>query len=84
MTLDLEGVKTVKDGTNVTMLLLPADVTTNLSTAGYQPVLKVYTNYGTVTIGGAVASGDAHSNCIFKADGVEYAAMMTMKHYGIL
>lgn len=56
------------------MLLLPADVTTNLSTAGYQPVLKVYTNYGTVTIGGAVASGDAHSNCIFKADGVEYAA----------
>lgn len=74
VTLDLEGVKTVKDGTNVTMLLLPADVTTNLSTAGYQPVLKVYTNYGTVTIGGAVASGDAHSNCIFKADGVEYAA----------
>ncbi len=74
VTLDLEGVKTVKDGTNVTMLLLPADVTAGLNTEGYQPVLKVYTNYGTVTIGGSVAAGDAHSNCIFKADGVEYAA----------
>ena len=77
ITLDCEDVETVKGGTKVTMLLLPADLTNIASatnTAGVQPVLDVYTNYGVVRVGGNVESGDAHSNCIFESDGVTYAA----------
>lgn len=71
--LDCENIETVKAGTNVTMLLLPADAAKTLGTT-CQPILKVYTNYGVVTVGGSVAVGDAHSNCIFAANGVDYAA----------
>lgn len=70
--LNCEEIETNMGGTKVTMLLLPADVAD--FTGGKQPVLKVYTNYGVVTIGGNVQDGDAHSNCIFEKDGTTYAA----------
>lgn len=70
--LNCEKIETNMNGTKVTMLLLPADVTD--LTDDKQPVLKVYTNYGVVTIGGNVQVGDAHSNCIFEKDGTTYAA----------
>lgn len=70
--LNCEEIETNMGGTKVTMLLLPADVTD--LTGDKQPVLKVYTNYGVVTIGGKVEIGDAHSNCIFEKDGTTYAA----------
>ena len=59
-------------GTKVTMLLLPADIE---SLAGDdQPVLKVYTNYGMVQIGGDNDAASTQSNCIYKENGVDYAA----------
>lgn len=70
--LDCEKIETNQDGTKVTMLLLPAYVAD--LTGDKQPILKVYTNYGVVTIGGKVETGDAHSNCIFEKDGTTYAA----------
>ena len=76
ITLDCEDVETVKDGTKVTMLLLPADIT-NITASGNQPVLKIYTNYGVVTVGGtdlAVGGGNQQTNCIYESDGNTYAA----------
>ena len=76
ITLDCEDVETVKDGTKVTMLLLPADIT-NITTTGNQPVLKIYTNYGVVTVGGtdlAAGGGNQQTNCIYESDGNTYAA----------
>ena len=70
--LNCEKIETNQNGTKVTMLLLPAYVADLTGTK--QPILKVYTNYGVVTIGGNVQTGDAHSNCIFEKDGTTYAA----------
>lgn len=69
---DCSNIKTTQAGTEVQMVLLP--VTAANFANNNQPVIKVTTNYGVVTIGGTVATGDAHSNCIFKANGVDYAA----------
>lgn len=73
VTLNCENIETDMAGTKVTMLLLPADASDFANDK--QPVLKVYTNYGIVTIGGDdAASTSNQSNCILKADGVNYAA----------
>lgn len=72
VTLNCENIETNMAGTKVTMLLLPA-VTTDLTSAK-QPVLKVYTNYGMVQIGGDANYTSTQSNCIYKANGVDYAA----------
>lgn len=70
--LDCSNIATTQSGTEVQMVLFPVTIPT--WDADNQPVIKVTTNYGVVTIGGSVATGDAHSNCIFKANGVDYAA----------
>lgn len=70
--LDCSNIATTQSGTEVQMVLFPVTIPT--WDADNQPVIKVTTNYGVVTIGGSVAAGDAHSNCIFKANGVDYAA----------
>lgn len=72
VTLNCENIETDMAGTKVTMLLLPADIE---SLAGDdQPVLKVYTNYGMVQIGGENKAESTQSNCIYKENGVDYAA----------
>lgn len=72
VTLNCENIQTDMAGTKVTMLLLPADIE---SLAGDdQPVLKVYTNYGMVQIGGDNDAASTQSNCIYKENGVDYAA----------
>ena len=69
--LNCEDIETNQAGTQVTMLLLPADATTVTTD---QPVLKVYTNYGVVTIGGSATGNNNQSRCIFVEDGVTPAA----------
>lgn len=72
VTLNCENIETDMAGTKVTMLLLPAVIE---SLAGDdQPVLKVYTNYGMVQIGGENKAESTQSNCIYKENGVDYAA----------
>lgn len=72
--LDCSNIATTQSGTEVQMVLFPVAVPGSWTSTN-QPVIKVTTNYGVVTIGGNVAAGgDAHSNCIFKANGVDYAA----------
>ncbi len=72
VTLNCENIETDMAGTKVTMLLLPA-TTTSLD-GDDQPVLKVYTNYGMVQIGGENHAASTQSNCIYKENGVDYAA----------
>lgn len=72
VTLNCENIETDMAGTKVTMLLLPA-TTTSLENND-QPVLKVYTNYGMVQIGGENKAESTQSNCIYKENGVDYAA----------
>lgn len=72
VTLNCENIETDMAGTKVTMLLLPANITDLTGTK--QPVLKVYTNYGMVQIGGDATATSTQSNCIYKANGVDYAA----------
>ena len=71
--INCENIETNKNGTKVTMLLMPAYVGELDTKTEQQPVLKVYTNYGVVTIGGNNNDG-TQSNCIFKKDGNTYAA----------
>ena len=76
VTLSFDGVNTnVNGSTKGTMLLLPTNLNVNSLGTGEQPVLKVYTNYGIVTIGGSVADNDAQTNAIYKKDGIEKAAV---------
>ena len=72
VTLNCENIQTDMAGTKVTMLLLPADIES--LTDDNQPVLKVYTNYGMVQIGGENKAESTQSNCIYKENGVDYAA----------
>ena len=72
VTLNCENIETDMAGTKVTMLLLPA-TTTSLENND-QPVLQVYTNYGMVQIGGENKAESTQSNCIYKENGVDYAA----------
>lgn len=72
VTLNCENIQTDMAGTKVTMLLLPA-TTTSLE-INDQPVLQVYTNYGMVQIGGDNDAASTQSNCIYKENGVDYAA----------
>ncbi|WP_308554051.1 hypothetical protein [uncultured Mediterranea sp.] len=72
VTLNCENIETDMAGTKVTMLLLPA-TTTSLENND-QPVLQVYTNYGMVQIGGDNDAASTQSNCIYKENGVDYAA----------
>lgn len=72
VTLNCENIETDMAGTKVTMLLLPADIES--LTDDNQPVLKVYTNYGMVQIGGENKAESTQSNCIYKENGVDYAA----------
>ncbi len=72
VTLNCENIETDMAGTKVTMLLLPA--TTASLEDNDQPVLKVYTNYGMVQIGGENDAASTQSNCIYKENGVDYAA----------
>lgn len=76
VTLNCENIETDMAGTKVTMLLLPTNIdvdTPNWATDSKQPVMKIYTNYGVVTIGGDAAAS-TQSNCIYKANGYDYAA----------
>lgn len=72
VTLNCENIETDMAGTKVTMLLLPA--TTTSFENNDQPVLQVYTNYGMVQIGGDNDAASTQSNCIYKENGVDYAA----------
>lgn len=72
VTLNCENIETDMAGTKVTMLLLPATITSLENND--QPVLQVYTNYGMVQIGGENKAESTQSNCIYKENGVDYAA----------